>query len=265
MPFDGKVAVVTGASSGIGAELARQLAKAGAKLGLLALPDRSLDETERAIAGQGALVRAIGVDVSSHEAVAEAIHRVAAELGPIDLLILNAGIGRLTTVETFSSAAIEEMVRVNVLGTVYAIEAALPSMLARRTGHIVAMSSLSSLRGQPLFFGYCASKAAIGTLLEGLRIELKPHGIAVTTVRPGFVRTPMTAAFPAPRFMMEVEPAARVILDAITERRAEVNFPWQWAVIAGIARWLPNRIYDRIAAKTIAPLKDPLSPGSPAR
>jgi short-subunit dehydrogenase len=141
----------------------------------------------------------------------------------------------------------------------YAIDAVLPAMLRRRGGHIVGVSSLSSRRGQPVFSGYCASKAGVATLLEGLRIELAPYGIAVTTVRPGFVRTPMTAAFKAPRFVMDVEPAARIILKAIAERRAEINFPWQAAIVTAIAQWLPNGIYDRLAAKVIEPLKEGLA------
>lgn len=264
MTFEGRVAVVTGASSGIGLELARQLAAAGAKVGLLALGDASLADTARSLSAIGGVIRPLAVDVSKHDEVVSAIGDISSELGPVDLLVLNAGIGRITTVEAFSASVFEEMIRVNFLGTIYAIEAALPSMMARRSGHIVAMSSLSSVRGQPVFSGYCASKAAISTLLEGLRIELYTYGIAVTTVRPGFVRTPMTAAFAAPRFMMEVEPAARLILDGIAARRAEINFPWQWALLASLSRWLPNAIYDRIAEKTIAPLKHSL-PGAPVQ
>ena len=257
MKFAGKVAVVTGASAGIGAELARQLAAQGAKVALIALPEQILDDTARSIADAGGTVRAFGVDVADQDGMSKAISDVSTAFGPIDVLILNAGIGGVTTVEQFSARLFEAMVRVNLLGAIYALEAALPAMLSRRSGHIAGMSSLSSLRGQPVFSGYCATKAALATLLEGLRIELQPYGISVTTVRPGFVRTPMTAAFGAPRFLMEVEPAARVILKAIAAGRAEVNFPWQWAVISEIVKWLPNRVYDRVATKTIGSLKTP--------
>ena len=257
MNFAGKVAVVTGASTGIGAELARQLAAQGAKVAMIALPEQILDDAARSIADSGGVVRALGVDVADQGGIGKALGDVSATFGPVDLLILNAGIGRVTTVEQFSARPFEEMVRVNLLGAIYALEATLPSMLSRRSGHIAGMSSLSSLRGQPVFSGYCTTKAALATLLEGLRIELQPYGISVTTVRPGFVRTPMTAAFAAPRFLIEVEPAARVILAAIAAGRAEINFPWQWAVISEVLKWLPNRVYDRIATKTIGSLKTP--------
>src|SRR5262245_17338579 len=208
MSFASQVAVVTGASSGIGAELARQLAMAGAKVGMLALPDEALDAATKAIVDRGSIACAVPVDVSQRDAVHAALAMVSRDLGPIDLLIMCAGIGRVTAVESFSALVLAELIRVNLLGMAYAIDAVLPSMLQRRRGHIVGIGSLSSRRGQPLFSGCCASKAAVATLLEGLRIELKPYGIAVTTVRPGFVRTPMTSAFKAPRFVLEVEPAA---------------------------------------------------------
>jgi short-subunit dehydrogenase len=257
MNFAGKVAVVTGASAGIGAELARQLAAQQAKVALMALPEQILDDTARSIADAGGTVGAFGVDVGDRDGVNKAMGEVSTAFGPIDVLILNAGIGGITTVEQFSAKQFETMVRVNLLGAIYALEAVLPAMLSRRSGRIAGMSSLSSLRGQPVFSGYCATKAALATLLEGLRIELQPYGVSVTTVRPGFVRTPMTAAFDAPRFLMEVEPAARVILKAIAAGKAEVNFPWQWAVISEIVKWLPNRVYDRVATKTIGSLKSP--------
>ena len=259
MNFASQVAVVTGGSSGIGAELARQLAAAGAKVGILALPDASLDAATKAIVDRGGIARAVAVDVTQREAVHDALATVTSELGPIDLLILCAGIGGVTAVESFSAVVFEEMVRVNLLGMAYAIDAALPSMLQRRRGQVVGVSSLSSRRGQPVFSGYCASKAAVATLLEGLRIELRPYGIAVTTVCPGFVRTPMTATFKSPRFVMEVEPAVRIILKGIAERRAEVNFPWQSALLTAVSQWLPNGIYDRLAAKVINPLKESLA------
>jgi short-subunit dehydrogenase len=256
MHFTGQTAIVTGASSGIGAELARQLAAAGARVGLMALPDSSLDATTSAIRQRGGEAVAVGVDVTQPEAVEAAVEQLTRQLGPVDLLILNAGVGGPTTVETFSAKAVERIVRVNLLGVANVIGAALPGMLRRRHGHLVGVSSLSSYRGQPMFSAYCASKAGVATLLEGLRIELRPYGIAVTTVRPGFVRTPMTAAHESARFMIEAEAAGRAILNGIAEGRVEVNFPWQSAMVMGLARWLPNGIYDRLTAKVMAPFTE---------
>src|SRR2546421_10843648 len=102
MDFSGKVAVITGASSGIGAELARQLSAAGAKVGLIALPGQLLDETAKSISTSGRVVRAVGVDVSNHQAVGDVIRELGADLGPIAILILNAGVGGITAGESFS-------------------------------------------------------------------------------------------------------------------------------------------------------------------
>jgi short-subunit dehydrogenase len=248
MKLESQVAVVTGASSGIGAGLARRLAAAGVRVGLLALPDRALEAEAERIRSAGGTAAAAPADVTDPVAVREALARVDDELGPIDLLILNAGIALATPAAAFEAAALERMARVNLLGPAYAIEAVLPRMLERGRGHLVGVSSLSSYRGQPVVSGYCATKSALAVLLEGLRVELRDTGISVTTVRPGFVRTPMTAGVRAPRFMMEVEPAARVILEGIAARRPEVNFPWQSAWVTGLGRRLPCFVYDRLAS-----------------
>jgi NAD(P)-dependent dehydrogenase (short-subunit alcohol dehydrogenase family) len=253
MRDDGLVAVVTGASSGIGAALARQLAADGARVGLIALPDDALEAEAEAIRARGGTAVAAAADVSDPAAIRTALNRLTDELGPVDLLILNAGIGLGTPASSFSAEAFERMVRVNLLGAAYAIEVTLPQMLERRRGHLVGMSSLSSFRGQPFVSGYCATKAGLAILLEGLRIELRDKGIAVTTVRPGFVRTPMTAGFRSPRFIMDVEPAARIILSGIKARRPEVRFPWQMEWLMRLGSSLPCTVYDRLVAAMMPP------------
>lgn len=214
MGFEGQVTVVTGASSGIGAALARQLGEAEARMGLIALPGTGLEEVAEGIRAKGGTAVAVEADVSDRTAFGTALERLTNELGPIDLLILNAGIGMHTPASAFSSDDIERLLRVNLLGVIYGIEAVLPKMIERRQGHIVGVSSLSSYRGGPFVSGYIATKAAVATLLEGLRVELRVMGtgVTVTTVRPGFVRTPMTDWVKRRQALMEVEPAARIIL-----------------------------------------------------
>ena len=151
--------------------------------------------------------------MGERQAVVAAIREVAARLGPVDLLVANAGVGAPTLLEPFNVAEMEKMFRVNTLGVVYAIEAVLPEMLRRGRGHLAAVSSLAAYKGLPGESAYCASKAAVNTFMEGLRIQLRGKGIAVTTICPGFVRTPMTAVneFPMP-FVMEADEAARRIV-----------------------------------------------------
>lgn len=248
MDIDSRAAVITGASSGLGAEMARQLAASGVPVGLIARRGDLLNALAARIAEAGGTALVAVADVADPNATRDAIASIAARLGPIDLLIANAGVARPSSASDFSAAEFERMLRVNLLGASYAIEAVLPGMLARGRGHLVGISSLAAYRGLPGSAGYSASKAALSTLLEGFRVELRGTGIAVTTVHPGYVRTEMTADndFAMP-FLMEVEPAARIILRGIAARRAEVNFPWPLARFLGFARYWPNALYDRAA------------------
>ena len=142
----------------------------------------------------------------------KAIREVVEKLGPVDLLIANAGVGTPTNLDPVNIIDVEQMFRVNVFGMIYAVEAVLPDML-KRGGHIAAVSSLAAYKGLPGESAYCASKAAVSTYMEGLRIHLRDKRVAVTTICPGFVKTPMTDVneFKMP-WVMEADEAARRIL-----------------------------------------------------
>jgi short-subunit dehydrogenase len=254
MLIGGEVAVVTGASSGIGAELARQLAAAGMRVGLSARRAEALEALAGEIRDRGGTAAVAPADAADPEATRRAVSRLAEELGPIDLLIANAGVSVAAPDRAFSAEALEAMVRVNLLGAAYAIEAVLPTMLERGRGHLVGISSLAAYRGLPGSVGYAATKAALTSLLEGLRVELRPRGIAVTAVHPGFVRTPMIAGQANPQpFVMDVAPAARIILKGIAARRPWVAFPWPTAALASLGRWLPPTVSDRLVERLLMP------------
>jgi len=245
---------VTGASSGIGAALARQLAASGVAVGLTARRAEALDALAREIRDRGGVAVVATADATDPAAIRSAFARLAEQLGPIDLLIANAGVGLSTPALGFSAETFAQMVRVNLIAPAYAIEAVLPEMLRRGRGHLVGISSLAAYRGLPGTSGYCATKAGLSTLLEGLRAELQGRGIAVTTVHPGFVRTPMTEGKDRHQpFMMEVEPAARAILKGIAARRRYVAFPWPMAAIMSLVRLLPGAAFDRMAARLVKP------------
>jgi short-subunit dehydrogenase len=243
----GKVAVITGASSGIGHALARALATEGYRVGLMARRGNLLDEVARAIRAGGGIAEVATADVTHRELLRDAVHELAEQLGPIDLMIANAGVGMPTLLDPFNTADVEEMFQVNVLGVIYAFEAVIPSMLARRTGHLAAISSLAGDKGLPGESAYCASKAAVNTYMDGLRIRVRSEGIAVTTICPGFVQTPMTAVndFPMP-FVLSAEAAAARIIRALRERRKVVRFPWQTSFLMRLARWAPDALLDRL-------------------
>ncbi|HWE39827.1 MAG TPA: SDR family NAD(P)-dependent oxidoreductase [Isosphaeraceae bacterium] len=246
MTLTGRVAVITGASSGIGAELARQVAAQGLSVGLTARRVDRLEALAEEIRSKGGTAAVAAADAGDIDATRGAIRSLAEALGPVDLLIANAGWGRSLTAHEFSAATIENMMRVNLVGAAAAIEAALPAMLERRSGQIVGISSLAAFRGLPGGVGYCSSKAGLSALLESLRHDLRGSGVAVTIVHPGYVRTPMTegAGRPLP-FLMEVGPAARRILGGIAARRRYVDFPWPLATLAGLARILPAALVER--------------------
>ncbi len=249
MRITSRAAVITGASSGIGAELARQLAAQGIPVGLTARRGDRLEALAATMRDGGATVAVAPADAADPAALRAALGRLADQLGPIDLLIANAGVAVELPADHFSGAEFERMVRVNLLSAAYAMEFVLPQMLRQGRGHLVGISSLAAVRGLPSAAGYCATKAALSTLLEGLRVDLRGRGVAVTTVHPGYVHTEMTAQADHPRpFLMPVEPAARIILRGIAARRSEVNFPWPMVAFLGFVQHWPNALFDRAAA-----------------
>ena len=248
----GEVAVVTGASSGLGAEMARQLAKAGWKVGLTARRADELEAVAATIRSGGGAAFVAPADSADPVASRAAFDSIVEALGPVDLLIANAGVGIGFTARDFSAESFDRMLRVNLSSVAHAIEAVLPSMMERRRGQIVGISSLAAFRGFPGSAGYCSTKAGLSALLEGLRPELERSGIAVTTVHPGYVRTPMTAgASTLQPLIMDVGPAARIILRGVAARRSKVDFPWRMARFVGLVRLLPDAIFDRLAARLL--------------
>lgn len=254
-PASYEVAIVTGASSGIGAELALQLAALGVHVGLTARRRDRLEELTGQIQSRGGTAVFAAADAADPEATRQAIHTLHGQLGPVDLLIANAGLGLTRPGSEFSAEEFRQMVAVNLTGAALAIEAVLPEMLERRQGHLVGMSSLAGFRGLPGAAGYCATKAGLNTLLESLRVDLRGTGVDVTTVNPGFVRTPMIAASADRRpFVLEAPEAARRIIRGIQKRRRVVAFPWPMVLAMSLARRLPNALYDRLAGPLVGPL-----------
>jgi short-subunit dehydrogenase len=197
----------------------------------------------RAVGGTAA---AAAADVADREQVRAAIEEVRGRLGPVDLLVANAGVGAPTLLEPMNVGDVEKMLRVNVLGMVYAIDAVLPEMLGRGRGHLAGMSSLAAYKGLPGESAYCASKAAVSAFLEGLRIQLRGRGIAVTTICPGFVLTPMTEIndFHMP-WLLQPDQAARRIVRALRRKKKVYNFPWQTTLMMKVTAWLPDWLVAR--------------------
>ena len=246
MTWQGKTVVITGASSGIGSALAKELAKRGARVGVLARRQDYLQKLVDDVRATGGTVEAEPGDVTDRSGLRKAIETLETKLGPVDALIANAGVSFPSGADPVAVDDVEMMMRVNFLGVVHAFDAVLPGMLLRGVGQLVAISSLAAYKGLPGSAGYCASKAAVNTFCESLRIELGPRGVAVTAVCPGFIRTPMTAAQTNPMpFLMDADVAARRIADALLRRPAVFNFPWLMSRLMRITRWLPDRVIRR--------------------
>jgi short-subunit dehydrogenase len=250
MNFANQVVVITGASSGIGRALAVALANQKARVGAIARRGVQLDELAREIRASGGAIEALTCDVTDRESTHRAIRGLAERIGPVDLLIANAGVGQIAGAAPMNVPGFEKMVRVNLLGVAYAFEAVMESMLARKSGHLAAISSLAAYKGLPGSAGYCATKAAVNAYCEGLRIELRNRGVAVTCVCPGFVKTEMTAGKTHPMpLLMEADAAAVRIIRALERRQGVYNFPWRMSLMMKLARWLPDWMIARMAAK----------------
>jgi short-subunit dehydrogenase len=247
MSFANQTAVITGASSGIGWALARELARLGCRVGLIARRHPQLDKLAEEIRQAGGTAATAAADVAERKQILAAVADLRGRLGPCDLLVANAGVGAPTLLEPFNVQEVERMFAVNLMGVIYAIEAVLPEMLQRQRGHLAAVSSLAAYKGLPGESGYCASKAAVNAYMEGLRIQLRSKNIAVTTICPGFVKTPMTAVndFKMP-WLLEAGEAARLIARALRRRRKVFNFPWQTTLMMKMLRWLPDWLVARV-------------------
>jgi short-subunit dehydrogenase len=249
-----RIAVVTGAASGMGRALCPLMAREGARLGLLDRNEAGLASLEGELKAAGFTCTYAAADVTDCAAVRSAVETLAGRLGPVDLLVACAGITGATLLDEPAVEETERLARVNYLGVVHTIDAVLPGMLQRGAGQVVALSSLAGCRGMPFSAAYCASKAALTAYLESIRPPLRRRGVYVTTVLPGFVRTPLmeTARVRLPVAMLEPEQAARHILRAILGRRRVYAFPWTTSLGVRLLCCLPAGLYDWLMARGAA-------------
>jgi short-subunit dehydrogenase len=251
MKFAGKNIILTGASSGIGYELSRLIACQKCNIALLSRRKEITDTLASELSFTGSRILSLKCDVTSPGEVKKCFDEVVEQFGSIDIAILNAGFSSRSTVENFSSETAQLIFGVNVFGQTNFLELLIPYFIKRKEGMIVGVSSLADGRGFPKSGFYCASKAASTLLLESIRVELKKYKIKVLTVKPGFVKTPMTDKneFQMP-FLMPASKAARIILKGIEKEKRVIQFPLPTAIGAKLLRILPDRLFDFIAQKT---------------
>jgi short-subunit dehydrogenase len=237
---------ITGASSGIGAALAAEYAAQGTTLGLLA---RRGDALDRLIASlpHSERHRAYAVDVRDHAAIAAAAQAFLAHAGGVDVVIANAGISVGTLTEFSEDLQVfADVIATNVVATAATFAPFIAAMRAQRTpGRLVGIGSVAGIRGLPGAEAYSASKAAVISYCESLRLELKPYGIRVVTLCPGYIDTPMTQVNPYPMpFLMAPAKFATRAARVIEAGASYAVIPWQMGVVAKVLRLLPNAVYD---------------------
>lgn len=239
---------ITGAASGIGAALAAHYARNGATLGLVG---RRADALTVLAAGLGTTAATYAADVADVAAMRAAAEDFIARHGVPDIVIANAGISVGTLGgEPDDLPAVERVFRTNVIGLAATLAPFVTPMRERRGGILAGIASVAGFRGLPGAGAYAASKAAAITWLESLRVELVGSGVAVVTVCPGYVDTPMTRVnrYRMP-FLLGADEAARRIARAIEARRSFAVVPWQMALVGRAMRLLPNAVYDALAAR----------------
>lgn len=238
--FGGKTYWLVGASEGLGRALAHKLSKAGAEVIVSA---RSADRLEALVGELPGPARAISCDVSDPESVAQA----AAEAGEIHGLVFLAGVYWPVKATEWDADKVEAMCDVNFTGAARVVGAVLPGMLDRSTGHIVLTGSLSGFRGLPGAIGYGATKAAVMSLGESMRLDLRGTGVLVQNANPGFVRTRLTDKndFRMP-FLMEPNEAADHIMRLMRSDRFSSSFPWLFGAWFRLTQFLPDWLYYRL-------------------
>lgn len=238
--------LITGASSGIGEALALAYADAGVRLALTGRDAARLAAIADACRGRGAVVETAVLDVADRAAMAAQLTRWD-DAGPIELAIANAGISAGTGGGEESEAQLRAIAAANVDGVINTVAPLIPRMVARQRGQLALMSSLAGFRGVAGAPAYSASKAWVRVYGEALRLDLAGHGVRVSVICPGFVRSRMTAVnkFPMP-FLMDADRAARIIRRGLAANRGRIAFPWPMAAAVWLLNALPARLADAL-------------------
>jgi short-subunit dehydrogenase len=245
--FQGKTIVITGASSGIGQDLAAYLAMARVRLVLVARRAEALGELAERCRQAGSEALVLPADVADQRRMEEVCREATAAFGLPDVVVANAGVGGLNPAARFDLDIHRKTVEINVMGLAYTLIPFVPGMVQRGSGQLVGISSMAAFRGLPKAASYSSTKAAQAVFLESLRVDLRPHGIGVTSIHPGFVATPMTShrEFTMP-FTLDARSSSRHIAHAIRKRKAVYLYPWQMRWLTLFNRMLPPWLFDRL-------------------
>ena len=242
--------LITGASSGLGEGMAREYARMGRNLALCARRTDRLDalkaELEAAHPNINIFVRAL--DVNNHEQVFEVFHAFKADLGTIDRIIVNAGMGKGASLGTGYFHANLQTAQTNFVAALAQCEAALEIFRAQNAGHLVTISSVAAMRGMPRAqTTYAATKAGLSALTEGIRADLLNSPIKVSTMYPGYIRSEINAKVKSTPYMVDTETGCRALVKAIEREPVQAFVPgWPWGLMARAMKWLPLRWVQKL-------------------
>jgi short-subunit dehydrogenase len=242
-----KSVLITGATRGLGASLAREFAGRGYRLALTGRSREALDALAAELQGKAAAVTVETLDVAAFETIPAAIRSCAERLGGLDIVVINAGVGLPTPAGEEQIDAIRKTIDVNLTGAILTAEAAVEVFREQGRGHVVGVTSILTVRGLPDQGAYSATKAGFGRYLESLRCDTRGEGIAVTDLAPGFIDSDMSRSVPNRFFVTDTEIGTRIMADMI-ERQVRFRYVpfWPWTVLAQFLKWLPDRMVARI-------------------
>ncbi len=246
----GRVVWITGASSGIGRALARNLAKRGDRVAISARGEAALLSLADETADAAGSVHPYPLDITDAAACAETVDKITGDLGSIELAVLNAGTHHPVEAEAFAAGDLAALIGINLLGTGNCLAPTLERMIPVRAGHIAIVASVAGYRGLPTSAYYGASKAAQINLAEALKFDLDRLGIKLQLINPGFVKTPLTDKneFSMP-FLLEVDDAAERMARGLESSAFEITFPRRFAYLLKCFRILPYRLYFPIVRR----------------
>ncbi len=238
-----KSILITGASSGIGKAVAYEMAKKGYSLALASRGEEALmqirDDIQKQFSPPSLAVRYL--DVTNYDEVPVAIQELAGEVGGLDIVYANAGIGLGERIGKGDFEKAKKTIEVNLLGAIATIDAAAAYFLKKGEGHIVGTSSVAAFRGMPRSSAYCASKAGLAIYLESLRAELYRKNIDVTVLYPGYIDTPLNNMLPNRPFLIPVEKGAEIIVRLIEKRVKSSTVPvYPWNIVGRLLKILPT-------------------------
>jgi short-subunit dehydrogenase len=243
-----RVVIITGASSGIGAATARACGAEGMRVALAARREALLREVAAEVVAAGGEALVCPTDVAESGQAAALVATVLERFGTVDVLLANAGVGSSGWLAEISEEEIARMVAINLLGAIHCVRAVLPVMLAQGRGHVLTVSSVAGGIALPRAAVYAATKAGVHRFAEGLRREVRPHGVHVTDILPGFIDTPMLARSEGiPK--APVDALARTILHGIRHPRRVIVFPAWYRLVLAANHTFPALIDGLVALR----------------